>query len=756
MSDFATAGSETIVNTTITNTEDNPSITALAGGGWIVVWEKRVASTRDTIFQQQFDADGNPVGSETTVLSTSQNDARNPQVTALDDGGWLVTYEGSGTGDTYGIFQIRYDSTGSVDSGPTLINSTTTDIQLEPHVTVLTDGGWIVAWSSYAQDGSGFGVYQQRYDRFGNAVASETQVNTTTASTQLADDVLALEDGGWIVFWSSNAQDGNQYGVYQQRYDANGDAVGSETLVNTTTDGSQLRATATLLANGGWVVVWADSDADEDDSMGIMQQLFDADGNAVGGETKVNSTTADQQHDPSVTALSNGGWVVTWVSYDQDGDKEGIYQQIFDPDGTPFGDETLVNVTTSSSQDGAQVTTLEDGSWVVTWFGNGPTDGAGIFQRKFTAPDVPGTNGDDALSGTGSADTIKAFDGSDLVDAGAGNDDIDGGAGSDFLRGGADDDQIDGGADIDTAVYSGNWSDYAITKSGGTFTIVDTRSGSPDGTDTVDNVEFFAFGDGTVSASDLLQVAPTGISASSVRVAENSAAGTSVGTLSATDANALDSFTFALTSDASGFFEIIGNKLKVKAGADLDWETASNHDITVKVTDAAGGTFSKTFTIKVGDVAEKLSLGSGSNTFKDTGVTEVSIKAGRGNDTIKGLGGSDKIFGQAGKDLLFGGSGKDTLSGGAGKDVLAGGGGVDTFIFATNSGMDVIRDFDAKGAVHDLIDLSGLTNITGWKDLNKHHLQQSGSDAVIDGLGGDTLVLKGVDIGHLDKGDFLF
>ena len=54
--------------------------------------------------------------------------------------------------------------------------------------------------------------------------------------------VAALSDGGYIITWQSE-RDG-QYDVYAQRYDANGNAVGVETLVNTSTAGRASAATA--------------------------------------------------------------------------------------------------------------------------------------------------------------------------------------------------------------------------------------------------------------------------------------------------------------------------------------------------------------------------------------------------------------------------------------------------------------------------------------------------------------------------------
>jgi hypothetical protein len=82
----------------------------------------------------------------------------------------------------------------------------------------------------------------------------------------------------------------------------------------------------------------------------------------------------------------------------------------------------------------------------------------------------------------------------DLIKAGSGNDTLTGGAGNDTL---------DGGAGDNTAVFSGKESDYKITVNGGTATIADMRAGSPDGTDTITNIQHVKFADGTVNYSDL-------------------------------------------------------------------------------------------------------------------------------------------------------------------------------------------------------------------------------------------------------------
>ena len=144
--------------------------------------------------------------------------------------------------------------------------------------------------------------------------------------------------------------------------------------------------------------------------------------------------------------------------------------------------------------------------------------------------------------------------------------------------------------------------------------------------------------------------------------------------------------------------------------------------------------------------------GAGADQVHGNGGKDT-LKGGDGKDKLFGDGGNDKLFGGKGKDILKGGDGKDVLDGGKGNDKMTGGGGADTFIFS--GGNDRITDFNAANN-KEKIDLSGVAEIKGFKDLKNNHTTQDGNDLVIDDAGGNTLTLSGLTIGDLDKGDFIF
>jgi len=132
-----------------------------------------------------------------------------------------------------------------------------------------------------------------------------------------------------------------------------------------------------------------------------------------------------------------------------------------------------------------------------------------------------------------------------------------------------------------------------------------------------------------------------------------------------------------------------------------------------------------------------------------------SMLGGTGLDILLGGGGNDVIRGGRGSDVIRGGLGFDTIEGGLGNDRLEGNANADTFLFADGHGDDTISDFDATNNA-ERIDLSGISAINGYTDLVNNHLTQVGSDVLINTGGGNTILLRNVDLADLDANDFLF
>ena len=120
------------------------------------------------------------------------------------------------------------------------------------------NGNFVVTWSSNGQDGSGWGVYAQQYNSSGAKLGGEFRVNTTTTGDQTVS-LRSATDGTAIssITWCSKSQDGSGWGVYAQRYSASGVPVGGEFRVNTVTAGDQEYASVSMNASGDFVITWS-------------------------------------------------------------------------------------------------------------------------------------------------------------------------------------------------------------------------------------------------------------------------------------------------------------------------------------------------------------------------------------------------------------------------------------------------------------------------------------------------------------------
>src|SRR4051812_8809907 len=119
--------------------------------------------------------------------------------------------------------------------------------------------------------------------------------------------------------------------------------------------------------------------------------------------------------------------------------------------------------------------------------------------------------------------------------------------------------------------------------------------------------------------------APTGATVSANTVAENSANGTVIGAVSGQDPDAGDALSYSLQNNAGGRFAINATtgQITVANGSLLDYESATSHAITVRVTDQGGLFTDVSFTVNVTNVNEAPVITSnGGGTTATTSLAE--------------------------------------------------------------------------------------------------------------------------------------
>ena len=494
--------------------------------------------------------------SEFVVNSTTSNNQDSQSITPLLDGGFLIVWESNGQdGDQEGIYFQRYDAAGNAVGSETAVNTTTIDGQTDPEVSALTNGGFVIVWESEAQDTDGRGVYARTFDADGTATSGEVLVNTHVAGNQDTAMPVFLSGGGFVVVWESNGQDGSGNGVYFQRFDDNGVAQGSETQVNTTTSGNQSIPRVTATGDGGFIAVWHDDSSGHEE---VKAQRFDAVGASVGGELSVNTYTTGSQDDADVAALTGGNLVIVWESVDQDGSENGIYAQLIDSSGNPVGSEFQVNSTSINSQQDHRVNSLPDGGFMVIWESNGGQDGddLGVFAQQFDA------NGN----------------------------------------------KVNGEFQVNATTSSRQ----------ATPEIAVLNDGRMVGVWEADNQD----GSGTAVVARIFNTA----------LNENAPIGTVAAVASQiVDPDAGDIYSFSLVDDAGGAFAInsADGTITVLDPSLIDFENASSMSVTVRITDPVSGTHDEVVTINLNNLAEAEHTVPGAQSVAEDGV--LTFSSGNGN-----------------------------------------------------------------------------------------------------------------------------
>jgi Ca2+-binding RTX toxin-like protein len=708
---LASGGSgEFAVNGYLQDDQTAPAITGLAGGGYVVVWQAfgQDGFYGNSIYARLYDALGNATGGEIHVNTYSPDDQASPDVTALADGGFLVTWHSYQDGSYYGIYAQRFSAEGQVMDGEFRVNSYTPDYQAEASAAALPDGGFVVAWDSYRQfDESEHGVFLQRFNAAGNPLylnpsnePLEIRVNTWTVGDQGLAGVTALADGGFLVAWQDGNQDGNGWGIYAQRYGADGVPVGSEFRVNATTLGDQSASSVTALNDGGFVVAWNSFGQDGSD-WGVYARRYDALGRGA-GEFRVNSQTAGGQSAPTVTALADGGFLVVWQSGGQDvGGSTGIYAQRYGVEGQAVGGEFRVNTYLPGNQTAPAVAGLADGGFLVSWQSEGQDgSGYGIYAQRYDAYGSP----------LGQPAVVTATADANRLNGGAGAQILQGVEGDDTLDGGAGNDRLEGGPGTDTADYSA--AGAAVTVSLASGEAQNTGGAGVDVLSGIENLVGSAYSDqltGDGHANDLH--GGGGDDTVDGGAGDDTMAG-GAGADTASYATAPAAVTVTLENPGSA---------QTTGGAGTD--------VLSGFENLSGSIFNDT-----------LSGDAGANIL-DGAAGDDTLGGADGNDHLFGKLGNDSLSGGIGDDSLDGGADNDVLDGGQGDDQLAGGEGSDTASYGSAAGavtvdLSLIGAQSTGGAGTDI--LNNVENLAG-SDYNDTLLGNADANALNGGGGDDTL-----------------
>ena len=393
-------GSEFQVNTTTANNQGHPAISMDANGNFIIVWESDEQDGSDYgIYAQLYDSTGAAIGTEIDINSNANDKGygqRIPDVAMDPTGDFVVIWQADSTdGSGHGIYYRRFNADGSAKAVDSRANSASSNNQKAPQIASNYDGDFIMVWMDENADSDSYGIYRRRVDNSGAVLESPVQVNVTETGLQGMPAIAMDSVGNHVIAWQSQDQDGDGQGIFAQVYDETGTVTITEFQVNTTTAGNQQAPAVGMDYNGNFVIAWTSWDQDGN-QYGIYAQRYNASGVAQGSEFLVNSTTGNDQTRPNIAMSKEGNFVISWTSYGTDGNRDGVYLQAYRADGSTYGSQTRVNTrTTDFQQFGKMAWYADSTSLVATWqdgLRNATTthdgDEYGVFAQIFAIKDT--------------------------------------------------------------------------------------------------------------------------------------------------------------------------------------------------------------------------------------------------------------------------------------------------------------------------------------------------------------------------------
>ena len=375
--------SEFQVNSTTDQAQDGAAVAAFPDGSFVVVWSGWAgADVEREVYLQRYRTDGTVDGFEVVVNDESEEDQLSPDVASAPDGRSLVVWSGyepgSGTKDI--VAQI-FDADGSESGDELALNSFTDGHQTSPAVAEV-GSGYMVVWVSQQT-----GINGRFVALDGSLPGGELGIDQSGASVQ-HPDVASLAQGGAVAAWTRHGGVGGD-DIVMRLLDATGTPSAQAELVNLTIDGEQEGPSLAALSDGGFMIAWSDY-AVSLQSARVVLRRFDAAGQPLSGEDVLNETTGGFHRSPSLVASSSDGYLVSWSAQELGPEfLPDVLARQFDASGLA-GPEIAVNSYTDSSQSAEDVAWLAGDRFVVA-YSSGDQDGSGtgVFAKMYRADGQP-------------------------------------------------------------------------------------------------------------------------------------------------------------------------------------------------------------------------------------------------------------------------------------------------------------------------------------------------------------------------------
>jgi alkylation response protein AidB-like acyl-CoA dehydrogenase len=257
--------------------QGDSQVITFADGSFALAWQNFLPAGERDALVQKFNSAGTATSGVVTISASTTGSQTQPALTALAGGGFVATWAdtnsaAAGDSSSQGVKAQLFDSAGAKVGSEFLVNTIIPGQQYSPSVAALASGGFVVAWMSLSStpfDPAFNDVKAQIFDAAGARVGGEFKVHEASEGEQVQPSVTALPGGGFVVAWRDGTL--TDADVKAQAFDADGARSGTEFTLGTETDGLQSAPVVIGLANGGLAAAWVGTD---DSGTGVKAQLF--------------------------------------------------------------------------------------------------------------------------------------------------------------------------------------------------------------------------------------------------------------------------------------------------------------------------------------------------------------------------------------------------------------------------------------------------------------------------------------------------
>ena len=256
-----------------------------------------------------------------------------PEILAFSGGGHLLAWSEGGVNVKGQLFN---------DDGQRVLDFNIAQNSSEEYVSglklmELDAGGFAAFWSEY--DSSNYIVKGRIFDSFGDPSGDDFIVSNSVIGSNYLNDVSQTSDGGFIVSWRSQISTDyssgvDRYDAYAQKFNADGQEVGSQFLL-ANAPGNQYYASTAPHGSDGFVAVWGGESSSQ---KSVEFQRFDDLGDPISAKSSIRAIPySDSSYSAinnlSIEALEGENFVVIWCEY-RSGNGFKIFGQILTNDGS--------------------------------------------------------------------------------------------------------------------------------------------------------------------------------------------------------------------------------------------------------------------------------------------------------------------------------------------------------------------------------------------------------------------------------------